>query len=151
MTTLANTPQLKKHFSLEFFEPGIALINLHENAPGLMHGFVPCLETLLLERLSPGSEYYLVFNPSPKRDDSFSFEDIESIHLHMESLSKSFSCHSTYFIMNEGLHYHINRAMAESYSTKGVFRSSSLSDAFQLIEENLGIEIVFDQLPVSCC
>lgn len=137
--------------SLEFFEPAIAVLNLHGNTSGIMHTCVPQLEALLREHLSPGSEYQLIFNPIPKRDDSFAPEDIAAIKLHMQSLSSHFSCRATYFIMNEGLHYQINRAMAEPFSTQGVFRAASLGDAIRQIEKSLGAEIIFDHIPVSCC
>lgn len=116
-----------------------------------MHTYVPCLERLLRNQLQEGAEYHLIFNPTPKRDDSFSAEDIESIHLHMKALSRQFTCHSAYLIMNEGLHFHINRAAVEPYCTHGVHRAASLGEAFRVIEEDLGVEIVFDSLPVSCC
>ncbi len=151
MTNQALAQHLRKHFSLEFFEPCIALINLHVNTPGMMHAFVPGLERVLLERLPEKSEYHLIFNPIPKRDESFSPDDLESIHLHMKSLAAKFTCRSAYFIMNESLHFHINRAAAEPYCTHGVHRTASLGEAINRIEDDHGIEIIFDSLPVSCC
>lgn len=147
----AVVPHPQKTFSVEFFEPHVALINIHANIPGSLHACIPCLERQLRDRLSAGSEFQLIFNPGSKRDDSFTTEDIELIRMHMHSLSKRFSCHSAYFIMNDGLHYHINRTAVDACCTHGVHRAASLGDAIRQIEDALGIEVIFDSLPVSCC
>lgn len=147
----ATVPHPSKYFSLEFFEPSIVVVNLHGNRPGAMHPFVPMLESVLKRHLISGSEYHLILNPSPRKDDSFSAEDIDAIQLHMKSLAQGFRCRSSYFVMNDGLHFHINRAALEPFCSEGVLRVSSLGEAITRIEEDHGIEITFDSLPVSCC
>lgn len=146
-----DTHHLSENYILEFFDPALVLVTLHRSAPGEMHGYVSNLERMLQHRLPAGTPYFLIFNPVNKRDDSLSPEDIALIGQKMTLLSQQYPCRMTGFIMNDGLSYHIHRAMAESFSHLGVFRATSLADAVRQIEAISGCEVVFDHLPVSCC
>lgn len=139
------------YFSLEFINPQIILISLKESTAGFTHVYISHLERLLREHLPEGSDYCLIFQYVSRCSDSFAPEDIDLIDIRMKELNRHYSCRTMHFVMSEGLPFHINRGIAEPHCTHGVYRAASISDAIRQIEGDLGIEIVFDSLPISCC
>lgn len=136
---------------VEFFEPSVLQVTLLESGAGILRTCLPLMEHTLSSRLPKGRPYYLILSLGPRKEDSLSAEDIEVLQPAMAALTEKYPCKTAYLLMNDSLAFHINRAALEPFCCDGVHRAASLSEAIRRIEDQLGLAVEFDSLPVSCC